>query len=181
MDTYLRRFAYCYRNRLSILPSWWKMEICSIQDNGELKIQNKAQCHSPRPIPNDWRYFRPTLVFTVGFPYLRTLLQEGTVFSDYRSKLVLLSARGLPWGYTKAPAFRRQSFFQLPAAKKSRRIWEAWGLVNTTKTWELPTPHFKSFHLPRTFRRQSNELHIFFYWLRFKSILFMQQLVVLIY
>jgi hypothetical protein len=38
------------------------MEICSIQDDRELKIKNNPQCHSPRPIPNNWCYFRPTLV-----------------------------------------------------------------------------------------------------------------------
>jgi hypothetical protein len=39
------------------------MEICSIQDDSELKTKNNAQRHSPRPIHNDWHYFRPTLVF----------------------------------------------------------------------------------------------------------------------
>jgi hypothetical protein len=44
------------------------MEIGSIRDDSELKIQNNAQRHSPRPIRNDWCYFRPTLVF--AGPYL---------------------------------------------------------------------------------------------------------------
>jgi hypothetical protein len=33
------------------------------ETTAELKLQNNAQRHSPRPIRNDWRYFRPTLVF----------------------------------------------------------------------------------------------------------------------
>jgi hypothetical protein len=39
------------------------MEICSMQDNGEIKNLNNAQRHSSRPLSNDWHYFRPTLVF----------------------------------------------------------------------------------------------------------------------
>jgi hypothetical protein len=35
----------------------------SIQDDGKLKIQNNALRHSPRPIRNNWHYFRPTLVY----------------------------------------------------------------------------------------------------------------------
>jgi hypothetical protein len=39
-------------------------EICSMRYDDEVKASQKnAQRHSPRPIPNDWRYFRPTLVF----------------------------------------------------------------------------------------------------------------------
>jgi hypothetical protein len=34
-----------------------------MQDNGKLKNLNNAQRHSPRPLPNDWCYFRHTLVF----------------------------------------------------------------------------------------------------------------------
>ncbi len=35
-----------------------------MRDDGEVKNPNNAQRHSPRPLPNDWRRFRPTLVFT---------------------------------------------------------------------------------------------------------------------
>ncbi len=167
MDTYLWRFAYCYRNHPLILPYWRETEICSIRDDGELKIQNKAQCHSHRPIPNDWRYFRPTLVFAVGFPYIRTLLQESTVFQRLPLKASAFISPRSTLGLYKSTCFSPPPLFQLLAAKKSRRIWQAWGLFDTIKTWELPTPHFKSFHLPRTFQRQSNEmLHIFFTELR---------------
>jgi hypothetical protein len=34
-----------------------------MRDDGEVKYQNNPQHHSPRPLPNDWRQFRPTLVF----------------------------------------------------------------------------------------------------------------------
>ncbi len=33
------------------------------RDNCKIKIQNNAQHHSPRPIPNDRHYFRPIVVF----------------------------------------------------------------------------------------------------------------------
>jgi hypothetical protein len=34
-----------------------------MRDIDEVKNQNNHQRHSPRPLPNDWRQFRPTLVF----------------------------------------------------------------------------------------------------------------------
>jgi hypothetical protein len=60
---YSQCFAYCPINCLLILLYWPGMEICLIRDDGELKFQNNAQCHSPRPIPNDWCCFGPTIVF----------------------------------------------------------------------------------------------------------------------
>ncbi len=32
-------------------------------DESEVKNQNNAQRHSPGPLPIDWQYLRPTLVF----------------------------------------------------------------------------------------------------------------------
>ncbi len=64
MDIYVLRFAYCYRNRLLISLYWPETEMCSIRDDGELIIQNNAQRQSPRPMSNEWHYFRPTYLPT---------------------------------------------------------------------------------------------------------------------
>ncbi len=42
-----------------------------IRTDRESKLENNAQRHSPRPIPNDWRHFRPTLVFRWTLPLNR--------------------------------------------------------------------------------------------------------------
>jgi hypothetical protein len=69
MDNCSQRFAYCYRTCLLISLYRLETEKCSIRDGGKLKILNDAQHHSPRPICNDWRYFRPTLVFAGHYLY----------------------------------------------------------------------------------------------------------------
>jgi hypothetical protein len=62
-DIYAPCFTNCYITRLLISLYGAETEICWIWDNGKLKNLNNAQRHSPRPIPNHWCCFRPTLVF----------------------------------------------------------------------------------------------------------------------
>jgi hypothetical protein len=68
--------------------------MCLIRDDGELKIKNNAQHHSPRPIHNNWHYFRPTLVFAghylsgENYPALSLLLEmyiffKKNIFVDF--------------------------------------------------------------------------------------------------
>jgi hypothetical protein len=56
-------FASGHRTRTIVALFWAETEIRSVQDGGELKDQNDAQRHGPRPIVNDEHYFRSTLVF----------------------------------------------------------------------------------------------------------------------
>jgi hypothetical protein len=46
---------------------WLETEIWQNQGENKIKQQNNAQRHSPRPTPNDWYYFWPTLVFAVHY------------------------------------------------------------------------------------------------------------------
>ncbi len=66
MDNSSKHFAYCYRNSLIILLYWPETEICSIWDGSDIKIQNIAQRHSPRPIRNFSQH---------GFCYIRGWMQ----------------------------------------------------------------------------------------------------------
>jgi hypothetical protein len=46
------------------------MEICSVQDDGELKKLNNAQHDGLSPLPHNWHHFRSTLVFAGHSTYI---------------------------------------------------------------------------------------------------------------
>ncbi len=56
-------FPGYFRNRLLISVYGPEIEICLIQDNGQLRNFNNAQRHDSMLTSNYWLFFSPTLVF----------------------------------------------------------------------------------------------------------------------